>query len=294
MRVLVTGACGQLGQDIISELNKRGYTAIGTDLSGSDVAMDITDYDCVLNTLRSVNPDAVIHCAAWTAVDAAEEDINRESVYNINSKGTEHLALACKEIGAKMLYTSTDYVFSGEGTTPWEAQCKDYHPINVYGDSKLQGELAVSRILDRFFIVRIQWVYGIGGKNFIKTMLNVGKKYDSVRVVSDQIGSPSYTRDIAKAFIDIIETDKYGYYHVKNEGNYISWYELTCKLFSMVGYETQVIPVTTEEYGLSKAKRPFNSRLDTKCLTDAGIPLLPSWEDALNRYLQELKDNQMI
>ncbi len=294
MKVLVTGAAGQLGQDVITELKCRGHIVVGSDLSGSDIDFDITDYEDVFHSISSVNPDAVIHCAAWTNVDGAEDESNRQIVYNINASGTRNLAKACKTANIKFLYTSTDYVFSGEGNEPWKADCHNYNPINVYGDSKLKGEQAVSELLEKSFIVRIQWVYGAGGKNFIKTMLNIGKKHKSVRVVSDQIGTPTYTKDISRAFADIIESDKYGYYHVRNEGDFISWYDLTCKLFSKVGYTTEVIPVTTEEYGVSKAKRPFNSRLDTRCLSDAGFELLPDWEDALNRYLEELKLKELL
>ncbi len=294
MKVLVTGAAGQLGQDVIEELSSRGHIAIGTDLSGADIDCDITDYEEVCNCVSSVDPDAVIHCAAWTNVDGAEEESNRHIVYNINASGTLNLVNACKTKNIKFLYTSTDYVFSGDGNDPWKTNYHNYKPINVYGDSKLKGEQAVSKLLEKFFIVRIQWVYGTGGKNFIKTMLNIGKKYESVRVVSDQIGTPTYTKDIARAFAYIIESDKYGYYHVRNEGGFISWYDLTCKLFSKVGYTTEVIPVTTEEYGVSKAKRPFNSRLDTQSMSDAGFELLPDWEDALDRYLEELRLKELL
>ncbi len=294
MKILVTGASGQLGHDVIIELRAQGHTPIGTDIAGSDIPMDITDEKSVRQVILDVNPDAVIHCAAWTAVDAAEEEENLGTVYNINHLGTKNIALACKELNIKMLYVSTDYVFDGCGDTPWKSDMEDFNPINIYGDSKLKGEEEVRSILSKYFIVRIQWVYGIAGKNFIKTMLSVGKKYPEVRVVNDQIGSTTYTKDLARLFAQMIVSDKYGCYHARNEGDYISWYDLTCKLFSKVGYTTKVTPVTTVEYGLSKAKRPYNSRLDTSALSVAGFSPLPHWEDALDRYLKELADNNLL
>ena len=296
MKVLVTGVGGQLGYDVMNELAKRGHTGIGSDilpevtnLDMEYVQMDITDADSVNEIVDRVAPDAVIHCAAWTAVDAAEDEENIEKVRAINAKGTDNIAKACKRIGAKMMYISTDYVFDGQGETPWDPDCKDYAPLSVYGQTKLEGEQAVSGTVDKFFIVRIAWVFGVNGKNFIKTMLNVGKKYDTVRVVSDQIGTPTYTYDLARLLVDMIESEKYGYYHATNEGGYISWYDFTCEIFKQAGYDTNVVPVTTEEYGLSKAARPYNSRLEKKKLVENGFEPLPTWQDALNRYLKEIE-----
>ncbi|MBQ7999940.1 MAG: dTDP-4-dehydrorhamnose reductase [Ruminococcus sp.] len=294
MKVLVTGASGQLGQDVILQLREDGHTAIGTDINDEFLPMDITDIDKVHNTLHSINPDAVIHCAAWTAVDSAEDLENQKKVFDINHKGTENIATVCKELDIKLLYTSTDYVFNGEGTTPWDADCDNYAPVNIYGKSKLHGELAVSSTLTKFFIVRIQWVYGAGGKNFIKTMLNVGKRYECVKVVNDQIGSPTYTKDLARLFSEMIVTDKYGYYHARNEGNFVSWYDLTCKLYKLLDYSTKIVPVTTEEYGLSNARRPKNSRLDTSKLAQYGFTPLPDWEDAVERYIKELENRNLL
>lgn len=293
MKILVTGASGQLGYDVVNELNKRGHNTIGTDIALSEklpiVTLDITDEDAVSKTVAEINPDAVIHCAAWTAVDAAEDEENKQKVFAINENGTANLAKACRDIDCKMLYISTDYVFDGQGNTPWQADCKDYAPLNVYGDSKLKGELAVFETLDKYFIVRIAWVFGKNGNNFIKTMLNIGKKYDTLRVVNDQIGTPTYTFDLAKLLADMVETDKYGYYHATNEGGYISWYDFACEIFRQAGYDTKIIPVTTAEYGLSKAARPFNSRLDKSKLAANGFEPLPDWKDALARYLKEIE-----
>ena len=296
MKVLVTGVGGQLGYDVMNELAKRGHTGIGSDilpevtnLDMEYVQMDITDADSVNEVVDRTAPDAVIHCAAWTAVDAAEDEENIEKVRAINAKGTDNIARACKKTGAKMMYISTDYVFDGQGETPWDPDCKDYAPLSVYGQTKLEGEQAVSGTLDKYFIVRIAWVFGVNGKNFIKTMLNVGKKYDTVRVVNDQIGTPTYTYDLARLLVDMIESDKYGYYHATNEGGYISWYDFTCEIFKQAGYDTNVVPVTTEEYGLSKAARPYNSRLEKKKLVENGFEPLPTWQDALNRYLKEIE-----
>ncbi len=303
MKIFVTGVCGQLGHDVMNELNGRGYEGIGSDIApeysgamdGTPVTtmpyiqMDITDKEAVTETIRKVQPDVVVHCAAWTAVDMAEDDENVAKVRAINATGTENIALICKELDCKMVYISTDYVFDGQGTTPWDPDCKDYKPLNVYGQTKLEGELAVSGNLDKYFIVRIAWVFGVSGKNFIKTMLNVGKKYDTVRVVNDQIGTPTYTYDLARLLVDMLETEKYGYYHATNEGGYISWYDFTCEIFRQAGYTTKVVPVTTEEYGLSKAARPFNSRLEKKKLVEAGFTPLPTWQDALKRYLEVIE-----
>ena len=249
-------------------------------------SLDITDKKRVDELLNEIKPDAVIHCAAWTAVDMAEDDDKIEKVRAVNADGTKYIAEACKELDCKMVYLSTDYVFDGQGTEPWKPDCKDYKPLNVYGETKLAGELAVSSLLEKYFIVRIAWVFGVNGKNFIKTMLNVGKTHDTVKVVNDQIGTPTYTYDLARLLVDMIETNKYGYYHATNEGGYISWYDFTCEIYKQAGYTTKVIPVTTEEYGLSKAKRPFNSRLDKSKLVENGFTPLPTWQDALSRYLK--------
>ena len=289
MKVFVTGVCGQLGHDVIKELEKRGHTAIGSDLAPTaQIPLDITDEEAVRRVLLELKPDAVIHCAAWTAVDAAEDC--EEKVRAINAVGTKYIAKVCRELGCKMLYISTDYVFDGQGQTPWEPDCKDYAPLNVYGQTKLEGEQAVAELLDKFFIVRIAWVFGKNGNNFIKTMLSVGKKYDTLRVVKDQVGTPTYTLDLSRLLVDMVQTEKYGFYHATNEGGYISWYEFACEIFRQAGYPTKVIPVTTEEYGLSKAARPFNSRLDKSKLIAAGFKPLPTWQDALRRYLKETED----
>ena len=289
MKVLVTGVGGQLGHDVMHELKKRGHDAIGTDVQGAcDVTLDITDAAAVSAAVREIKPDALIHCAAWTAVDAAEDQV--ELVRAINAGGTANLVTSCKETGCKMMYISTDYVFDGQGTAPWQPDCKDYQPLNVYGQTKLEGELAVASALEKYFIVRIAWVFGKNGKNFVKTMLNLGKKYDTLRVVCDQIGTPTYTFDLARLLVDMIETEKYGYYHATNEGGYISWYDFTREIFRQAGYTTNVTPVTTTEYGLSKAARPFNSRLDKRKLAEAGFIPLPTWQDALARYLKEIEE----
>lgn len=303
MKVLVTGVAGQLGHDVMNELAKRGYDGIGSDIAESYagvqdgtavtsmpyVRLDITEEAAVKKTISEINPDVVVHCAAWTAVDAAEDEENKDKVFAINVNGTRFIAESCKSIAAKMVYISTDYVFDGQGTAPWTADCKDYAPLNVYGKTKLEGELAVSRTLDNYFILRIAWVFGVNGNNFIKTMLNVGKKFDTLKVVNDQIGTPTYTYDLSRLLVDMCETDKYGYYHATNEGGYISWYDFACEIFKQAGYTTKVNPVTTEEYGISKAKRPFNSRLDKSKLSENGFELLPTWKDALQRYLKEIE-----
>lgn len=295
MKFFVTGVGGQLGYDVVSELIKRGHTAVGSDIvenagiNAQYVPLDITDKEAVEGVITEINPDAVIHCAAWTAVDAAEDEENIGKVEAINADGTENIAKACKKLDCKMLYISTDYVFDGQGAEPWKADCTDYKPLSVYGRTKLEGELAVKANLDKYFIVRIAWVFGVNGKNFIRTMLNVGKKYDTVRVVSDQIGTPTYTYDLARLLVDMAESEKYGTYHATNEGGYISWYDFTKEIFAQAGYTTSVIPVTTEEYGLSKAARPFNSRLDKSKLIENGFEPLPTWQDALGRYLKEIE-----
>lgn len=283
MKVLVTGVKGQLGYDVVNELKKRNHEAIGVDIE----EMDITDANIVDKVIKTYMPDAVIHCAAYTAVDAAED--NQAVCRKINAQGTKNIALVCREIDAKMIYISTDYVFDGQGREPWKPDCKAYKPLNVYGQTKLEGEIAVSEALEKFYIVRIAWVFGVNGKNFIKTMLNVGKNHDTVRVVNDQIGTPTYTYDLARLLVDMAEKEKYGYYHATNEGGYISWYDFTCEIYRQAGYSTKVVPVTTEEYGLSKAARPFNSRLDKSKLSENGFEPLPTWQDALSRYLKEIE-----
>lgn len=305
MIVFVTGVCGQLGHDVMNELIGRGYTGIGSDIQpvysgvedGSAVTMstyvqlDITDRESVISVVKNVKPDVIIHCAAWTAVDLAEESQNREIVDRINHLGTQYIAEAAKSVDAKMVYISTDYVFDGQGERPWQPDDKCYKPLNVYGQSKLDGELTVSSLLDKYFIVRIAWVFGLNGKNFIKTMINVGKTHDTVRVVNDQIGTPTYTLDLARLIVDLIDTEKYGYYHATNsecsEGEYISWYDFCVEIYKQYGLSTKVIPVSTSEYGLSVAARPFNSRLDKSKLIEAGFKPLPDWKDALSRYLKE-------
>ncbi len=350
MKFFVTGVGGQLGHDVMNELLKRGHEGVGSDIQenysgvadGSAVtkapyvALDITDKNAVEKVITEVNPDAVIHCAAWTAVDMAEDDDKVAKVRAINAGGTQNIANVCKKLDCKMTYISTDYVFDGQGTEPWQPDCKDYKPLNVYGgtqnianvckkldckmtyistdyvfdgqgtepwqpdckdykplnvygQTKLEGELAVSQTLEKYFIVRIAWVFGLNGKNFIKTMLNVGKTHDTVRVVNDQIGTPTYTYDLARLLVDMNETEKYGYYHATNEGGYISWYDFTKEIYRQAGYKTEVLPVTTAEYGLSKAARPFNSRLDKSKLVEAGFTPLPTWQEALSRYLKEIE-----
>lgn len=284
MKALVTGVKGQLGFDVVNELKNRGHDAVGVDIE----EMDITDPESVSRVIGEAAPDVVIHCAAWTAVDAAEDPENIAKVRAVNAGGTRNIAQVCKKLDCKMMYISTDYVFNGQGTQPWQPDCKDYAPLNVYGQTKLEGELAVANTLEKYFIVRIAWVFGKNGSNFIKTMLNVGKKHDTVRVVSDQIGTPTYTLDLARLLVDMAESEKYGYYHATNEGGYISWYDFTCEIYKQAGYATRVVPVTTAEYGLSKAARPFNSRLDKSKLAENRFQPLPAWQDALQRYLKEI------
>lgn len=311
MKIFVTGVGGQLGHDVMNELSKRGYEGVGSDLApaysgiqdGSAVtkmpyvSMDITDRASVDAVLTEAQPDAVVHCAAWTAVDMAEDDDKVEKVRLVNAAGTENIALACKKLDCKMIYLSTDYVFDGMGTEPWQPDCRDYRPLNVYGQTKLEGELAVSGNLTKYFIVRIAWVFGVNGKNFIKTMLNLGKTHDRITVVNDQIGTPTYTFDLARLLVDMLETDRYGYYHATNEGGYISWYDFTVEIFrqaAALGHteyapdRVAVVPVTTAEYGASRASRPFNSRLNRSKLTENGFTPLPAWQDALDRYLREI------
>ena len=301
MKVFVTGVGGQLGHDVMNELYARGYEGVGSDIApvysgiadGSAVtrmpyvSMDITNAEAVRTVISQVQPDVVVHCAAWTAVDLAEDADKVEKVRAINAGGTQNIADVCKKLDCKMVYLSTDYVFDGQGEQPWLPDCKDYKPLNVYGQTKLEGELAVANTLEKYFIVRIAWVFGLNGNNFIKTMVNLSKTHGSVRVVCDQIGTPTYTLDLARLLVDMIETEKYGYYHATNEGGFISWYDFACEIFRQAGMSTKVIPVTTEEYGLSKAARPVNSRLDKSKLTEAGFALLPTWQDAVSRYLKE-------
>ena len=303
MKVFVTGVNGQLGHDVMNELYKRGYEGVGSDVAdayagvadGSAVTgmpyvrLDITDGEAVRRVIADIRPDAIVHCAAWTAVDMAEDDDKVALVRAVNAGGTKHIADAAKAVGAKMLYLSTDYVFDGQGTRPWQPDDKCYAPLNVYGQTKLEGELAVAEALEKYFIVRIAWVFGLNGKNFIKTMINVGKTHDEVRVVNDQIGTPTYTLDLARLLVDMVETEKYGYYHATNEGGYISWYDFCVEFYRQYGLNTRVIPVTTAEYGLSKAARPFNSRLDKSKLIENGFEPLPAWQDAVVRYLKEAK-----
>lgn len=307
MKVFITGVGGQLGYDVANELLRRGHEVVCSDVppiySGTmkgEAAkadyrqLDITDQEAVDKVISEIKPEAVIHCAAWTAVDMAEDTDKAAAVRAVNAGGTRNIANVCKKLNCKMTYISTDYVFDGQGDQPWKPDCRDYQPLNVYGQTKLEGELAVSSILDKYFIVRIAWVFGLNGKNFVRTMLNIGKTHDTVRVVSDQIGTPTYTYDLARLLADMNETEQYGYYHATNEGAtpesaYISWYDFTKEIYRQAGYDTKVVPVTTAEYGLSKADRPFNSRLDRSKLTEAGFKPLPAWQDALSRYLKEIE-----
>lgn len=284
MKVLVTGSQGQLGYDVIKELCSRGHEALGFDLP----ELDITDEVAVQAVFDRVKPDAVIHCAAWTAVDAAEESGNIAKVFAVNEGGTRNIAAACKRTGAKLLYLSTDYVFDGQGSSPWRADEARFASLNEYGKSKLAGENAVRELLQTYFIVRIAWVFGKNGNNFVKTMLRLSETHDTLRVVCDQVGTPTYTPDLARLLVDMIETDKYGVYHATNEGGYISWYDFASAIMQEAGKLTKIIPVTTAEYGLSKAARPFNSRLDKSKLKENGFEPLPDWRDALKRYLKEI------
>ena len=302
MKILVTGVNGQLGHDVLNEVIRRGHTGIGSGsapeyrgvpdgsaaCSADYIGMDITREEQVLEKLRALRPEAVIHCAAWTDVDGAEEEANIPRVFAVNESGTRNLARACADVGCRMMYISTDYVFDGQGSEAWKPDCRDFHPLNVYGRSKLAGELALAEMLEQYFIVRIAWVFGLNGKNFVKTMLQIGKSHDSLRVVNDQIGTPTYTHDLARLLADMIESEKYGIYHATNEGGYISWYDFACEIFRQAGMDMTVLPVTTAEYGLSRARRPFNSRLDKSKLAENGFLPLPDWQDALARYLKEI------
>lgn len=303
MKVFVTGVSGQLGFDVAKELLRRSCEVVGSDLAENErsmclrekasyrfVPLDFTDAAATDEVLSAALPDVVIHCAAWTAVDAAEEEENAGKAERVNAVGTELLAQVCKKLDCKLVYISTDYVFDGQGTRPWEPDCEDFGPLSVYGRTKLAGELAVKRLLTKYFIVRIAWAFGLNGTNFVKTMLNLGKRLDTVRVVQDQVGTPTYMPDLARLLADMAESECYGCYHATNEGGYISWYDFACEIFRQAGYATQVVPVTTEEYGISKAKRPFNSRLEKSKLQKMGFQPLPDWQDALKRYLKELAE----
>ena len=306
MKVYVTGVCGQLGHDVMNELARRGHEGLGSDLApaysgmqdGSAVCampyerLDITDAEAVRESLLRAQPDAVIHCAAWTAVDAAEEAENRDKVRAINAGGTRHVAQVCRELGCKLMYISTDYVFDGQGEDPWQADCENFAPLNVYGQTKLEGELVVRELVEKYFIVRTAWAFGLSGDNFIKTMLRLGQTHSTLRVVNDQVGTPTYTLDLARLLVDMIETDRYGTYHATNEGGYISWYDFACEIFRQAEMPVTVQPVTTTEYGQPRAARPFNSRLDKAKLVESGFVSLPDWRDALGRYLKEMQKIQ--
>lgn len=299
MKVFVTGVNGQLGHAVIKELERRRCVCVGSGRapcggeidSESYVQLDITDAQAVRRVMEAVRPDVVIHCAAWTAVDKAELPENADAVFAVNVDGTRNIAQCCRALGCKMIYISTDYVFGGSGEKPWEPDCKDYAPLNRYGRTKLLGEAAVSEALEKFFIVRTSWVFGANGGNFVKTMLELGKTKDSLRVVSDQIGRPTYAPDLARLLADMAETERYGYYHATNEGEYISWYDFACEIFRAAGYHVKTEPVTTAEYGLSAAARPLNGRLDTHKLAQAGFAPLPDWRDALGRFLRTYGEN---
>lgn len=280
MKILVTGFGGQLGYDVIKVLKSRNIECIGTDMQD----FSLTDCEATIGYIKGYAPDMVIHCAAYTAVDNAED--NRELCFAVNEKGTEYVAEACKEIGAKMIYISTDYVFPGNGES-FYAPLDDKSPCNVYGESKLAGELAVQRLVDKYYIVRISWVFGINGKNFIKTMLKLGETHKELTVVDDQIGSPTYTADLAVLLADMAESDKYGVYHATNEG-ICSWAEFAAEIFRQADMDVKVTPVPSTAYP-TKAVRPKNSRMSKDALTEAGFNRLPSWQDALARYLEELK-----
>jgi dTDP-4-dehydrorhamnose reductase len=296
MKVFVTGVGGQLGYDVMNELFKRGHECYGSDVYNHyDMnypyeQLDITDPIAVDKVLTNIHPDVVIHCAAWTAVDAAEDEENIPKVQAINVYGTQNIASICNKLDCKIVYISTDYVFNGKGIKPWKPDCKKYAPLNVYGRTKLDGEFVIANILKKYFIVRIAWVFGFNGNNFVKTMINIGKLHDKVHVVYDQIGTPTYTYDLSRLLVDMIETEKYGYYHATNEGEYISWYDFSCEIFKMAGYSIEVVPVTTADYGLLKAARPYNSRLDKSKLIKNGFKLLPDWKDALKRYLDSIPE----
>ena len=301
MKVFVTGARGQLGFDCVREIVGRGYEVVGSDVRGAGlsvrvgstvvdvpcVRLDITDRDAVASMIEETKPDAIVHCAAWTAVDEAEREGNRARVDAVNAGGARNVAEAAKRVDAKVLYVSSDYVFDGTGERPWKPDDVPRNPLNVYGRSKLGGEMAVSGVLERFFIVRTSWAFGVNGRNFVKTMIDAGKKRGSVRVVDDQIGTPTYALNLARLLVDMIETEKFGYYHATNEGGYVSWRDFCVEIYRQRGLTTEVVPVSTEEYDASLASRPKNSRLDKSKLVAAGFKPLPTWQDALGRYLKE-------
>lgn len=309
MKIIITGAAGQLGSDVTNEALRRGHSVMGLDREKPENypegvnlnetgdgksefrMLDLTNESDVRSVIMNSEPDAVIHCAAWTAVDAAEDSANRATVFDINVNATKYVAEACRDCGCPMMYISTDYVFDGEGTEPWDPDDKHFKPLNYYGETKYEGEEVIAELLEKYFIVRTSWVFGPNGHNFVKTMLNVRKTHDEVRVVNDQIGTPTYTPDLAVLLLDMIQTDKYGYYHASNEGGYISWYDFSCEIYRQAGMDTKVIPVSTEEYGLSVAKRPHNSRLDKSKLGDKGFEPLPPWQDALARSLKKRELN---
>ena len=292
-KTLITGANGQLGRDLVHELTGRGAACIASDIqenfSGDEhceyLQLNITDSQAVSQAFRAAKPERVIHCAAWTAVDAAEDEANRDKVYAVNVMGTENIVKACAEINAVMTYISTDYIFDGTGQAAWKPEDENYSPLNYYGFTKLQGEFAVKKYLQNFFIVRIAWVFGKNGNNFVRTMLKLAQTHDTLRVVNDQIGTPTYTPDLAKLLADMNSSGKFGIYHATNEGGFISWYDFAREIFAQAGVNVHVIPVSTAEYGLSTAKRPYNSRLDKTKLRTAGFTPLPDWRDALRRYL---------
>ncbi len=303
MKYFITGVNGQLGYDVCRELQKRHidfaasditaeYAGLSHDLLPFEyVSLDITNKQAVNNVLQKINPSVIIHCAAWTAVDAAEDEANKPKVWTVNVTGTENLARTAATINAKIVYISTDYVFDGTGTEPWQADQQNFAPLNVYGASKLAGEKAVASATDKFFIVRIAWVFGKNGNNFIKTMLKLAETHDTLRVVCDQIGNPTYTEDLSRLLVDMTQTEKFGYYHATNEGEFISWADFAKEIFAEANRTVKVIPVTTQEYGLSKAKRPFNSRLDKSKLKANGFTPLPHWKDAVKRFVAEMEKN---
>lgn len=295
MKVFVTGVGGQLGYDLMNELERRGHKSIGSDIKDTSsfkyyIKLDITNSESVEKVLTEVKPDAVIHCAAWTDVDAAEDDDKHEIVKKINIDGTQNIASVCKKLGCKVMYISTDYVFDGQGIEPWKPDCNNYNPLNVYGKTKLDGEFAVAKLCDRYFIVRIAWVFGHNGKNFIRTMLSLADKgYKELNIIDDQIGTPTYTFDLSRLLVDMIETEKYGYYHATNEGGFISWADLAEEVFKQTKKNIKINRVSTMEYGLSKAIRPLNSRMDKSKLVKNGFIPLPHWKDAIRRYIDNEK-----
>ncbi|SJZ77111.1 dTDP-4-dehydrorhamnose reductase [Anaerorhabdus furcosa] len=302
-KIFVTGACGQIGVDVVNELLNRKYEVIATDLCElcdydlltkfNDEIMyfqlDIKNEDILRDVINKVTPDIIIHCAAWTSVDLAEFEENQELVRKINVESTKVLASCAKDLDIKIVYISTDYVFDGEGVDPWKPDCNNYNPLNFYGLTKLYGEMKITNALEKYFIVRTSWVFGKNGKNFIKTILELSKVHNEIKVINDQIGSPTYSFDLSRLIVDMIETDKYGYYHITNEGEYISWYELAKEVFFQKEISTKIIPVSTEQYGVNKAIRPLNSRLNKEKIIENGFKPLPVWKDAVSRFLKELE-----